>query len=933
LQTNLRKLEPANDFKLQDVLHCQVHVQHHVDTPSEERVPAIGHKAVRSAEMKYFARPECVLSSINEKSFFADPKHRVALERDVSRQAVLLTVHNAQAQPPKALIDLDYASVCASGGPAPNIVFETKTSKFESCTLPDGRTRWCSTQIITNNVSRAELEIALQSIALAVAQQSRGLASVYCHGLVMKCQTWEVARLLPSVSAGEDFVDSSTGIRIPWAGSNKLVLALMSSQIPPTSSKSAQYSAGLKLLPGTSPSLYLNGPPRSFIAEKPYVFVTTDPRLDTIADLLDAQLTGVESTQDRAAKMKQLNIMLQGLQVKARVSTNSDEFATRIVSVVYDGNSQSAPFRSRPDLPCVNVGSSQVPQLLDPTLCALVPNQDLRGGQMPSLARSIENIRRTDIPTTSATTGSVNGWLFPRRNNKGNSGAIDILQTISDELEGGLPKVLLLEAGTQDFNSPSYVQLRQTLKERFEGVSRRPREDIPTLSLKYENTSDIESLWTHQIRRFVSKHENPLQRMLLVMCVQAGGNAAQYGILKRACDVQVGIPSISVNRDTLVEKSDDPAEAAAMVVGSICLKLRLRNSPTLTKPPNLRANNSRHLVIGIHVKPFTPPGPDVLENGGLRKTKKEMILVVLVSRALESSVDYHTEVKLYSKSDFENLGVTALLQPFLDSIKSPPCDLSILRTGYLVDGSATSDALATSKADRLVKERNDIAKAYTKIPNHRAFKYATLSEDKVLKVDRGGQDRRPNYDNLLIARLGAREDPGQSNFWVFHDKDAADSPPTGIKVTFIPEVASLVSSQTTNSLGAVVRQQEHDARLDMTAPDLPTTPQLSHVPNGLINPPPPSGGGPAGPPAPSNNTVARATSPDEVDLLGRIWMDDRLALYDTKWPTPTHLAKLALKRARMHLISNDWENENHGQTAPVYLPEVHRNVRDTLYYN
>jgi hypothetical protein len=128
---------------------------------------------------------------------------------------------------------------------------------------------------------------------------------------------------------------------------------------------------------------------------------------------------------------------------------------------------------------------------------------------MPSLARSIENIRRTDIPTTSATTGSVNGWLFPRRNNKGNSGTIDNLQTISDELEGGLPKVLLLEAGTQDFNSPSYVQLRQTLKERFEGVSRRPREDIPTLSLKYENTSDIESLWTHQIRRFVSKHEKP----------------------------------------------------------------------------------------------------------------------------------------------------------------------------------------------------------------------------------------------------------------------------------------------------------------------------------------------------------------------------------------------------------------------------------------
>lgn len=203
----------------------------------------------------------------------------------------------------------------------------------------------------------------------------------------------------------------------------------------------------------------------------------------------------------------------------------------------------------------------------------------------------------------------------------------------------------------------------------------------------------------------------------------------------------------------------------------------------------------------------------------------------------------------------------------------------------------------------------------------------------MLKVTRGGQDRRPHDHNLLIGRLDTREGTGQSSFWVFHDKNAADSAPTGIKVTFIPEVDSPVSPQTTNSLSAVGRQQEHDTTLGLIAPDLPTTPQLSYVPSGLIRPPPSSGGGPADPPAPSNNAAAGVTWPDEASLLGAIWMDDRLALYDTKWPTPTHLAKLAFRRAKMHLISNDWDNKNHGQTAPVYLPEVHKNVRDTLYYN
>jgi hypothetical protein len=315
LQTNLRKLKPVSDFKLQEVLHCRVDIQHDADILPEDRVRKIEHKKVRSVTMKHVAKPDYALSSINEESFFAGPKHREILERDLGRQAVLLTIHNGQDDPPETLVNLDYASVCVPGGSAPNIVFEPKDSKFAKSYLSDGKYRWYRTQIITSDVSRAQLRVALQGIALAVDRESEGLASLYCHSLVVRCQTLEVARLLPSVAVGEYFVDSSAGIKIPWTGSNKLILGLMSSPIPPTDSECARYSEGLQLLAGMSPSLYLNGPPRSFIAEKPHVFITTDPRLRTLANLLDEQLVDTLSTVDRAAKLAQLSIMLKGLKV------------------------------------------------------------------------------------------------------------------------------------------------------------------------------------------------------------------------------------------------------------------------------------------------------------------------------------------------------------------------------------------------------------------------------------------------------------------------------------------------------------------------------------------------------------------------------------------------------------------------------------------
>lgn len=77
--------------------------------------------------------------------------------------------------------------------------------------------------------------------------------------------------------------------------------------------------------------------------------------------------------------------------------------------------------------------------------------------------------------------------------------------------------------------------------------------------------------------------------------------------------------------------------------------------------------------------------------------------------------------------------------------------------------------------------------------------------------------------------------------------------------------------------------------------------------------------------------VRAKVTPAELDLLTALWKDDDLRLFNTKWPVPTHLAHLAAKRAMVHLCIKESQSSG-DNTASVVLPEVHKDVRDTLYY-
>ncbi|KAF2171741.1 hypothetical protein M409DRAFT_50395 [Zasmidium cellare ATCC 36951] len=69
----------------------------------------------------------------------------------------------------------------------------------------------------------------------------------------------------------------------------------------------------------------------------------------------------------------------------------------------------------------------------------------------------------------------------------------------------------------------------------------------------------------------------------------------------------------------------------------------------------------------------------------------------------------------------------------------------------------------------------------------------------------------------------------------------------------------------------------------------------------------------------------------ELTRLAKLWYDDRLELYNTKLPIPTHLAYLAAKRAQLHMRYDNFDDDA-DDAAPCALDPIHDDVKDTLYF-
>jgi hypothetical protein len=245
LQTDLRKLEPASDFKLQDVLYCQIRVKHAVGVSTKQDIPSGVDRAICRAAKNYLeTKTDHVTSTVNYGAFFADPSSKAKFAHDLTNKFVLLAIHRGQDQPPAEISDFDYESACISNGAAHSIVFENAPSVF---VRTPRKAQWHRTQIITSAMPPAEINSAVKTAALAIASEQEGL-SVHCHALVVGTQSLNVGSLLLSSAEGNDFVVKKAGIDISLVAIDELLRVIRSPTALPTNSPSAQDSDGLTLL-------------------------------------------------------------------------------------------------------------------------------------------------------------------------------------------------------------------------------------------------------------------------------------------------------------------------------------------------------------------------------------------------------------------------------------------------------------------------------------------------------------------------------------------------------------------------------------------------------------------------------------------------------------------------------------------------------------
>ncbi|TKA24327.1 hypothetical protein B0A50_06797 [Salinomyces thailandicus] len=85
-------------------------------------------------------------------------------------------------------------------------------------------------------------------------------------------------------------------------------------------------------------------------------------------------------------------------------------------------------------------------------------------------------------------------------------------------------------------------------------------------------------------------------------------------------------------------------------------------------------------------------------------------------------------------------------------------------------------------------------------------------------------------------------------------------------------------------------------------------------------------------PAAKPGPVAEQTdiSNGEIVLLSKLFYDDHLQLYGTRWPCLTHMAHRLTKREWSRLRDDRWDKG--GELAPFHLPEVGCNVGRSLYF-
>ena len=521
-----------------------------------------------------------------------------------------------------------------------------------------------------------------------------------------------------------------------------------------------------------------------------------------------------------------------------------------------------------------------------------------------------------------------------------------------------------------------------------------PAHQKQLLSLQYRPDAELSDRWTEQLREFTTLHEasSGQQTFVIVYLPADSRNNEMYKIIKKACDTTIGVQTFFVNHANLEARvCGSPMDGVHRVAAELRRRICLRNPPrVLMVATSMKtAPGPQRLVISMHIAPVTFPAKSRIASDHVT----ELYIVALVSLDLETGSHSRTEIKLYNADQVKQLDMGTLFAPFVDSLPSTGrYNLTILRSGHFPERELTTDTITESsepgtprtQAYTAEDEFADIRKAFSEIITPAECKYIMLKEDKALRLHVDTTDI--SMPALVVVKSTRMMDRDDRSFRATHVLSETNSTgviamtvlcgPTSTSTPNIRAKAQTPSHQPSptkqrspNKLGesparpfttfnSAGRANKQHASPRSIAPPFLNVETPSKIPVVLrgdaasrFEARVPSS---AQIPLPAElidldeeasvitqqlgELTVEPTEPaiNETDAqaLGELWDGQELELSGTKWPVVTHLAHLAVKRALLHLDSNDWDGTKaKGKaTAPFFLPPVNEKVRNSLYY-
>jgi hypothetical protein len=658
-------------------------------------------KALHKSLLSAFVDDEDIVAKLSRDDILV--KNSTEEDGDASHRLVILTVYEGEAPPPTCLRDLDYSSVFKKSNSngatgedvaAPASVRFDEWSKFKRSSLPSGtqhssppHQRWFR----IHGTQRAESEVEHENDNAIFDMKG---VRFYLIPIKIRCIRLCVEEAL---YLHGNMNGSNPDVGVVESKYVELGGRVVNIEGRTLSKAQAEQVSQSRNFPGVNATIEpifrvrVRCGEGLLMSQTPQLSVSLKSDHKNLSDIVMEHCGPSLHRLQSSEGIEMLTAKFKGIRVGKRTSGGYEyrtirAFKMGTVSDVLPRERHNAwPSESglilSPSLPLVDVGTVKGPLYLPMEVCCIPEKQSMHGPKDFGLTKWANATLRTnsvaDLPKICQ---DVRGTLVFHQYRQDN----DLNQTLERVCGAKLPNLMFVEAGSTVASGDGWSQLRNELRESFSYPSAaavsQSDNSMPLLTLRYTSGSDPSTKWTQQLQDFVTACNKSGQKPIIVVSLESEqDHSVMYKIIKRACEVTIGVQTFFVKRETY---------AAQMY-----LKPHLKRSSTEIRrricqknPQMLKATNGEDptLAIAMHVAKVATIPPHA-RPAGQQQVRSSVYLVTLVSRDPVGSRHYHTEQGLFTESQLRSHKHVKLLQGFFKlAPQLSTMKVVILRSGTML---------------------------------------------------------------------------------------------------------------------------------------------------------------------------------------------------------------------------------------------------------